>query len=171
MPLRKQEELPKIPKTRKKSIDKAKSATPQEKIDNVDYVAKVFYMYDGTQQKQFYVLSLETVKEFTFLDYEISVDVRKSKETIDVSILGLNTRQTYFVQPKPAITELFFEDLFGVFTFNIIKQDGSINSGKFEFNVYKKEIKFLGAFIPEKKNNRLFCRFEIVEAKNTFLEE
>lgn len=170
MPLRKQDELPKLPKTRKKTIDKVKSATPTFKKDEVEYHLSVFYKYDAILKKQFYVLSIKTIKEFSNLAYEISVDVRKEKDVIDISLLGLNTKQSYFVQPSPAITDLYFEDLFGKFTVNLIKQDGSINSGIYEFNVYKKEVTLLEEFMPIKKNNRKFCTFGLTPELNTFKE-
>lgn len=161
MPLRKLEEMPKISKTRKKTIPKTKLGTPQKKDSLVEYVVGVFYKYDPALKKQFSVIALSTVKLFTSLSYEISVDVQKGKNLIDISILGLNTRQSYYVSPNPATTELLFENLFGKYTINVVKQDGSINSAIFDFNIYKKEILLSEISLPKKKNNRIFVRFEV----------
>lgn len=90
MPLRRQEGVPKIPKTRKKTIDKMKSTTPVKTGDVIEYRAMVYYHYDEIKKKQFYVLTITTVKEFVFLNYLISVDVRKIKNVIDSSLFGLN---------------------------------------------------------------------------------
>jgi hypothetical protein len=71
----------------------------------------------------------------------------------------LRPRQTYFTEVAPAKSEVFFEDLYGEHTINIIKKDGSINSAIVDFNVFKKEIKILNEFLPPKKNNRKFFVF------------
>jgi len=170
MPLRRQEGVPKIPKTRKKTIDKMKSTTPVKTEDVVEYRAMVYYHYDKVQKRQFYVLTITTVKEFVYLNYEISVDVRKVRDVIDVSLLGLNTRQSYYVQPGPARVDLYFEDLYGKHSFNVIKQDGSINSFTVDFNIYKKEMLVVDESMPDKKNNRLFCTFRLAPELNTFEE-
>jgi hypothetical protein len=122
------------------------------------------------QKKQSYVLTILTVKEFVYLNYEISVDVRKVKDMIDISLLGLNTRQSYYVKAGPARVDLYFEDLFGKHTFNVIKQDGSINSMTIDFNIYKKEMLVVEDTQPDKKNNRLFCTFRTAPELNTFGE-
>jgi len=80
MSLRKQEGVPKIPKTRKKTIDKVKSSTPTKTEDLIEYRGTVYYKYDKVLKKQFYVLTIATVKEFVYLDYELSVDVRRVKK-------------------------------------------------------------------------------------------
>lgn len=170
MPLKKPKEIPKIPKPRKKSIEDLKDTVPVKKKDEIEYICKAFFKYDKIQKKQFCIILLMTVKEFTVLNYEISVNVQKKKNNIDVSILGLNTKHTYVTYVKPAVSELFFEDLFGKQTINIIKQDGSINSAIFEFNIYKKEIILHEEIIPKKKNNRKFCSFEVDIINSTFSE-
>lgn len=168
MPLRKLEEMPKVSKPRKKTIAKIKSATPQKKESSVEYLVNVSFKYDPILKKQFSVISLSTIKLFTSLSYEISADVQKGKNAIDISILGLNTRQSYYVSPNPATTELLFENLFGKYTVNIIKQDGSINSALFDFNIYKKEIKLSEISLPKKKNNRIFAKFEVTPESFSF---
>ncbi|CAG0942707.1 hypothetical protein BROC_01966 [Candidatus Brocadiaceae bacterium] len=171
MPLRKQNDVPKVPKTRKKTIDKALSATPAKKVAEMEYAVRLFFRYDAILDKQYYVIAVATVKEFSSLNYEVSVDVRKAKDTIDISILGLNTRQVYLVEPKPAYSELLFQDLFGKYTVNVIKQDGSVNSAVVEYNIYKKEIEILETFLPEKKNNRLFTTFSVAKDLFTFQDK
>jgi len=168
MPLHKLEEMPKVSKPRKKTIARIKQSNPQKKDSLVEYVVNVSFKYDPALKKQFSVISLSTVKLFTSLSYEISADVQKGKNSIDISILGLNTRQSYYVSPNPATTELLFEDLFGKYTLNVIKQDGSINSAMFDFNIYKKEIKLSEISLPKKKNNRIFTRFEVTTESFSF---
>ncbi len=168
MPLHKLEEMPKVSKPRKKTLARIKQSSPQKKDSLVEYIVNVFFKYDPALKKQFSVISLSTVKLFTSLSYEISVDVQKGKNSIDISILGLNTRQSYYVSPNPATTELLFENLFGKYTVNVIKQDGSINSAMFDFNIYKKEIKLSEISLPKKKNNRIFTRFDIATESFSF---
>ena len=72
---------------------------------------------------------------------------------------------------QPANAEIDFEELFGEYTVNIIKQDGSINSVIVNFNIFKKEIVIVKEFLPEKKNNSKFCTFEVDENKFTYSKE
>ncbi len=168
MPLKQPKSIPKLPKTRKKTIDALKKSTPLKKKGEVEYVINFYFKYDKVQGKQFYVVRINTVKEFSNLNYGIAVDVRKKKEVIDISLLGLNMRQSYLVNPQPAFTDLMFEDLYGQFQVNLIKQDGSINTADVDFNVFKKEIKIVKDFVPAKKNNGRFCTFMVDENSFTF---
>ena len=161
MPLKKPVEMPKVPKTRKKDIDKIKSSVPGKKKEAIEYTAKTYFKYDPVQKKQFYVVSIFTIKEFSYLMYEISVNVQKTKNSIEISLLGLNTRQSCLVEAKTAYTDLYFENLYGQHTVAFIKQDGSINSFLVDFNIFKKEITILKETSPKKKNNRTFCTLEV----------
>jgi hypothetical protein len=170
MPLKKPIEAPKIPKTRKKTTETLKNAIPSQKEGAIEYICKAYFNYDKVLRKQTCNISIETVKEFTVLNYILSTDVKKTKNVIDISILGLNTTQSYLTLVQPAKAELFFEDIFGKHTINVIKQDGSINSAIFDFNIYKKEIKLVEQFLPQKKNNKKFCEFSVSELDFTFSE-
>jgi len=105
------------------------------------------------------------------LNYKISTPSRKEKNEIDISVLGLSAQNDYLVKAQPATAEIDFEDLFGEYTVNIIKQDGSINSAVLNFNIFKKEIELLKEFLPAKKNNGKFCTFEIEKSLFTFSSE
>jgi len=170
MPLKNPIDVPKIPKTRKKTTETLKNAIPSDKKGSVEYICKAYFNFDKVLGRQTCNIAVETVKEFTVLNYVISTDVKKTKNVIDVSILGLNTKQSYYTSVAPARAELFFEELFGKHTVNIIKQDGSINSAVFDFNIYKKEIKLVEEFLPKKKNNKKFCSFTVSEEDFTFNE-
>ena len=159
MPLKNPVEVPKLPKTRKKTTESLKNSIPTEKQGTVEYICKAYFNYDKVMNKQTCNISVETVKEFTVLNYVLSTDVKKTKNVIDISILGLNTKQSYYTVVSPAKAELFFEDLFGKHTINVIKQDGSINSAIFDFNIYKKEIKLVEEFLPKKEEQQEILRF------------
>lgn len=168
MALRKPKEVPKISKAREKTIDKLKKAIPKKKKEDIEFICKIFYHYDKKTKKQKYRILLETVKLFTSLNYSISVQSRKIKNEIDISIFGLSARNDYLTEVKPASEFIDFEDLFGEHIVNVIKQDGSINSVKIEFNIYKKEINLIEEFVPKKKNNGKFCSFEIAKSMFSF---
>jgi hypothetical protein len=171
MPLKKPKNVPKIPKARSKSMEKLKDSTPMDKEPELEYVCKIYFYFDPQKKIQMYAAALETVKYFSMLNYELSLASKKNKKELDISILGLKTKQAYLVQPSPAIGEQLFEDLYGEYTINIIKKDGSINSAVIDFNVYKKEIKIIKEFLPEKINNRKFCEFKISTENFTFPKE
>lgn len=168
MALRKPKEVPKISKAREKTIDKLKKAIPKKKKEEIEFNCKFFFYYDKQEKKQKCRILLETVKLFTSLNYRISVQSRKIKDEIDISIFGLSARNDYLTEVKPATEAIDFEDLYGEHTVNIIKQDGSINSVKIEFNLYKRRINLIDEFIPPKKNNGKFCSFEVAESLFSF---
>jgi hypothetical protein len=167
MPLKKPKDYPKLPKTRKKNIEAAKEAIPQKKEDKI---CSAFFKYDSVLNKQFCSFRIKTIAEFTSFAYEISVASRITKNIIDITLLGLHAKINYLPQVEVAKTDLDFENLYGEYTVNIIKQDGSINSAIFDFNIFKKEINLVKKFMPEKKNNRLFCEFEISYKDFSFIE-
>ncbi|MCE1189529.1 MAG: hypothetical protein LWX56_10335 [Ignavibacteria bacterium] len=171
MPLRKPGEVAHIPKTRKKSITKIKSATPEKKKKELEYRASLYFQYDAIEKKQYYIISVNTVKEFTFLNYELSIGVQKKKDAIDLSLLGLSATHSYLVQPQPAKLEIRLEDLYGTFTVSFIKPDGSINSFVVEFNIFKKSITIEKEIIPRKKNNHKFVTLDTSPSLNTFAKD
>jgi hypothetical protein len=85
--------------------------------------------------------------------------------------LGLKTKAGYINNSGPARKKVLFENLYGKYTINIIKQDGSINSAIVDFNIFKKSIKLINVFLPEKRNNREFIKFEIATKKFKYSNE
>lgn len=170
MPLKKPKDLPKIPKTRKKKAESAISAIPQKKPDKLEYFCKAFYEYDNVTKQQFAVLSIQTVVEFTSFAYEISVEVLKEKNALNLIIMGLSAKTNMVPQIQPARTDIRLDDINGEVNVNVVKQDGSINAAVYNLNVFKKEIELVNQFIPEKKNNRLFCQFTVDKDSFTFGE-
>lgn len=168
MPLKKPLSIPKLPKTRKKSIDALKKAIPLKKKKESEFIAKLYFKFDMLSRKQYYAVLVYTVKEFSYLNYEIAVETQQDGNEIDVSILGLSMKHSYLVEPKPAYKELLFEDLYGKHTLTFIKQDGSMNNVDVDFNIFKKEITILKDYIPEKKNNSRFINFQVDEESYSF---
>jgi hypothetical protein len=168
--LRKPKNIPKIPKTRKKKAHAALSAIPLKKPDKLEYICKAFYKYDTVEKKQFYVFTVETVVEFTSFAYEISIDVIKEKNIINLILVGLKAKTNVVPLVQPARTDILFQDLIGDYTVNVVKQDGAINTGEYHFNIFKKEILLAKQYKPKKKNNRLFCTFEVAEDEFSFPE-
>ena len=170
MSLKKPKEVPKIPKTRKKKPHAAISAVPTKKPDKLEYICNAFYKYDQQTKKQYCVFAIETVVEFTSFAYEVSVEALKEKNVIDFVLTGLRAKTNVVPLIQPARTELLFEDLIGDYTVNVVKQDGAINSAEYHFNIFKKEIVLLKQYKPKKKNNRLFCKFEVDKEEFSFPE-
>lgn len=168
MPLRSLNGIPKIPKTRQKKAKNALEAIPAKKPDKIEYVCKASFRYDNTTQKQLYLFAIETVAEFTSFSYEVSVEPVKEKNTITFFLMGLKALANMAPKIQPARTEIIFEDLIGEYTVNMVKQDGAINTAKYNFNIFMKEIKLLESFKPSKKNNRWFSRFEVAEEEFSF---
>ncbi len=167
MPLKKPD-VAKIPKTRKKNLRKLKENEPPNIKDGAEFICKIYFHYNHGQKKQQYCISVQTVKLFSVLNYNLTVEARKKKKEIDVNILGLKTSNNYLNSAGPAECESFFEELYGKHTVNIIKQDGSTNSAIFDINIFKKKISLVEELIPEDKQNGKFCLFEVAEEKFTF---
>jgi hypothetical protein len=170
MPLHKLIDIPKIPKTRKKKAHTALNAIPAKKPDKLEYICKAFFRYDEKVERQYYVFAIETLVEFTNFAYEVSVEVIKERYVLNFILMGLKAKTNVVPQIQPARTELYFEDLIGDYTVNVVKQDGAVNTGEYHFNIFKKEIILTKQYKPKKKNNRLFCRFEVAEDEFTFPE-
>lgn len=170
MPLRKPTDIPKIPKTRKKKPHAALEAIPTKKPDKLEYYCKAFFKYDQKTNKQNEILAIETAVEFTSFAYEISVEVIKERNVINLIVMGLRAKMDSVPQIMPARKEILFEDLIGDYTVNVVKQDGAINTGEFHFNIYNKEITLTKQYKPKKKNNRLFCEFRVANEEFTFPE-
>jgi hypothetical protein len=171
MALKKPKDVPKLPKAREKSIDKLKKSTPAKKKTEVEFNCKIYFHKDGSNGKQKYRFEIETIKIFSFLNYKLTAQARKEKKVIDISLLGLTAMNDYVAKVQPANVEIDFEELFGEYTINILKQDGSVNSALVKFNIFKKEIVILKEILPEKKNNSKFCTFEINKENFTYSKE
>lgn len=171
MPLRKPKDIPKIPKTRKKNSHAALDAIPSKKPDKDEFICKIYFKYDKKLKKQFVAFLIETVVEFTAFAYELSVDIIKEKNVINLIIMGLKAKMDSVPQIMPAQNENLFEDLFGNYTINVVKQDGAINSADININLINKSIEILKTYMPKKKNNRQFCEFIIDKENFTFVEK
>ncbi|GJQ64272.1 MAG: hypothetical protein SCALA702_33250 [Melioribacteraceae bacterium] len=168
MPLKRPDELPKIPKTRKKKMEAAIEAIPEKKPDKLEYVCKAFFQYDEVSKTQNYIFAIETVTEFVSFAYEVTVEIMHKKREIYFVLMGLKALTNMAPQVQPARTDIAFEDLIGDYTVYVVKQDGSINAGKYHIDIYNKEIKLLETFLPEKENNRHFCDFKVAEEEFSF---
>ncbi len=168
MPLKKTKSIPGIPKTREKTPERLKKAVPSNKSDEIEYHCEFYFFYNSSKKIQQYAVELETTRLFSVLNYQLSLDSRKTKNVIDISVAGLKATNNYINEPGPASGIIYFDELYGKHTINIIKQDGSINTTVVDFNVFKKSIVFTSESIPENKNNGRFCTFKIAEEKFTF---
>ncbi len=165
MSLKNQKSIPHVPKSRGKKISIIKDSVPEKKKSEIEYNCEIYFSTGFLKEKQLYCITLTTIRQFSNLNYEISVSTTKHKSTIDIIILGLKTKIDYVNNSGSALCELLFENLYGKHTINIIKQDGSINSAIVDFNIFKRKIDLVKVFLPEKKNNREFVTFEVVPDK------
>jgi len=171
MSLKKPKDIPDIPKSREKGIEKLKKSTPLKKKSEIEFNCKIYFYKGGTNGKQKYRFEIETLKIFSFLNYKLTAQSKKEKKIIDISLLGLTALNDYLAKVQPAKVEIDFEELFGEYTVNIIKQDGSINSAIVNYNIFKKEIELVKEFLPDKKNNGKFCTFEVDRESFSYSKE
>jgi|YNPMSStandDraft_2_1061718.scaffolds.fasta_scaffold00039_18 hypothetical protein len=170
MPLRKLDEIPKLPKTRKKKPEVIWNLIPEKKKDNIEYICKPLFYFDKVLKKQKTGFIIESVAHFSSFSYEIINEVKKNKNEIIITLYGIKNLNNAIPRIGPAIAEIYFEDLFGEHTVYIVKQDGCINGAHVDFNIFKKDIVIKNKFLYEKKNNRLFCDFIIDKSLFTFKE-
>jgi len=168
MPLKKPKSVPGISKTRKKTTEKLKEAIPAKQSGEIEFHCKIYFYYNSSKKNQQYAVELETTRLFSVLNYQLSLNSRKTKNIIDISVAGLKATNNYTNEPGPASGVINFDELYGKHTINIIKQDGSINAVVVNFNVFKKSIELIEETVPEKENNSRFCTFRIAEEKFTF---
>ncbi|MGK9475194.1 hypothetical protein [Melioribacter sp. OK-6-Me] len=161
MPLRKVNDPPKIPKTRKKKPESVLKAIPAPKPDKLEYLCKLFFRYDKTVKKQYLVIRIETIAYFTNFTYEITYDLIEKENNIYIIITGLKARMDLVPEVGPASCELLREFLEGNININLTKQDGAINSAEYQVDFNNRAINLIKEFMPPKKNNRIFCKFEV----------
>jgi hypothetical protein len=155
-------------RTRKKKPERMKAAVPGKKSNEIEYICSVYFSYNPSKKNQSYAIEIETTRLFSVLNYNLSIDGKKTKNIIDVNLLGLKATNSYTNEAGPASKVIYFDELYGNNTINIIKQDGSINSAVFNFNVFKKSIELVEEYLPGKKNISRFCAFYVAEEKFTF---
>lgn len=168
MSLKKPKSRQNITGSGKKNPEKIKKAVPAKKSGEIEYKCRVYFAYNSSKKTQNYAVEIETTKLFSVLNYNISFESKKTKNVIDIKILGLKATNNYTNEPGPAAAVIYFEELYGNQIINIIKQDGGVNSAVFNFNVFKKSIGLIEEFVPPEKNNSRFCTFEIAEEKFRF---
>lgn len=168
MSLKKPKSIPDIPRSRKKKPDQIKETVPAKKSNEPEYRCSVYFSYNPSKKNQQYAVEIETIKLFSVLNYNLSLESRKTKNVIDINIMGLKATNNYTNEPGPAVSIIYFNELYGKHTINVIKQDGSINSAVFNFNVFKKSIELVEESVPEKKNNSRFCDFNVAADKFKF---
>lgn len=147
------------------------SDSDSRKNPEYEYNCRIYFHRDKASGSQKYRIELETIKQFSTLNYEISCKAVKSKKNIEIRILGLKAKNDYISHVQPASAYIDFEDLYGEFNISIIKKDGTVNSAVVNFNIFKKEIKLLNTFNPDEKSKKIFCTFETDESLNSFSNE
>ena len=165
MPLRKPTAETKTQKSHKKNIAIFKTITPILKENKIEYKCKFYYKFDQIENKKMLAVRIETITLFNNFSYEIVTEAQKVKNSIEIGIVGLKAKINSIPAIAPAYSDIHFDDLIGDYEFSVIKNDGCINSVKINFNNIDNKIKILSSFVPEKKNNRLFCEFYSLKSK------
>lgn len=168
MSLKKSKTISDIRRTRKKKPESIKVTIPGKKSHEIEYNCSVYFSYHPSKKNQSYAVEINTTRLFSVLNYKLSIDSRKTKNIIDIWLLGLKATNSYTNEAGPASSVIYFDELYGNYTINIVKQDGSINSAVFNFNVFKKSIEIVEESLPGKKNISRFCTFSVAEDKFTF---
>ncbi|MFZ6034505.1 MAG: hypothetical protein ACOYVE_14515 [Melioribacter sp.] len=161
MPLRKVDDPPKIPKTRKKKAESVLKAIPAPKPDKVEYICKLYFKYDKTEKKQYLIIRVETAAYFTSFKYEITYDLIEKENDIYIIITGLKARMDLVPEVGPASCELRKDIVEGNIKINLAKQDGAINGAEYKLDFNNRKIELIKEFMPPKKNNRVFSKFEV----------
>lgn len=142
-----------------------------QKNPETEFICRIYFHNDKASRSQKYRFNLETSKQFSTLNYEISCKAVKSKKNIEIRILGLKAKNDYISHVQPASANIDFEDLYGEFNISIIKKDGTVNSALVNFNIFKKEIKLIKTFNPDENSKKIFCKIEVDESLNSFSKE
>ncbi|MCK6614468.1 MAG: hypothetical protein L6Q47_09540 [Ignavibacteriaceae bacterium] len=135
---------------------------------NLEYLIRFYFSFDKLTGKQYYIVEFSTFRLFSQLNYSITTKVKKQKDQITISLLGLSTNNSYYTNSYSAVSFLRFEDLFGDFTVNIVKQDGTVNSAQVAFNIYNKTIEIRSTSSGNQGTDRIFCQFETDNSQFTF---
>lgn len=135
---------------------------------NLEYLVRFYFSFDKVTGKQFYTVALSTYRLFSQLNYSITTKVKRQRDHITVNLLGLSTNNSYYTNSYSAVSFLRFEELFGDFTVNVVKQDGTVNSALVAFNIYNKSIEIRSTSSGNDGEDRIFCQFETDSSQFTF---
>lgn len=135
---------------------------------NLEYYVRFYFNYDKATARQYYIIELSTFRLFSNLNYSITTKIKRQKDQITISLLGLSTNNSYYTNSYSAVSFIRFEELFGEFTVNVVKQDGTVNSAVVSFNIYNKTIEIRSTSSGKEGQDRIFCQFETDNSQFTF---
>lgn len=145
-----------------------KEKIPDTEKSTVEYYCSVFFSFNKLKKQQEYCIRLETAKLFSTFNYKLTLINERKKNNINIKIKGLTPDHTYLSEVKPAICDIYLEELYGDYIINVIKQDGALNSAGFNFNIFNKQIRLLESNLNMNENVRQFCTFHTADDLNTF---
>lgn len=135
---------------------------------NLEYYVRFYFEFDKVTGRQYYTIALSTFRLFSQLNYSITTKIKKQKDQITINLLGLSTNNSYYTNSYSAVSFLRLEELFGDFTVNVVKQDGTINSALVSFNIFNKTIEIRSTSSGNEGQDRIFCQFETDNSQFTF---
>lgn len=135
---------------------------------NLEYYVRFYFEFDKVTGRQYYTIALSTFRLFSQLNYSITTKIKKQKDQITINLLGLSTNNSYYTNSYSAVSFLRLEELFGDFTVNVVKQDGTINSALVSFNIYNRTIEIRSTSSGNEGQDRIFCQFETDNSQFTF---
>lgn len=163
---RRSKTIPDTHKTQNISTGRTSNDVLIKKNNALEYNCFIYFSYDRSKKNQRYAIEIRTTQLFSVLSYSLTVSGKRNKNSIDINLLGLKAADNYITEPGPASNVIYFDELYGDYTINIIKQDGGCNSAVINFNIFKKSIELLEEYAPE--NQARFCSFKVAGEKNTF---
>ncbi|MCX8009664.1 MAG: hypothetical protein N3A61_00795 [Ignavibacteria bacterium] len=124
----------------------------------IEYELKCYFEFDETLSKEFFVVELQTFKEFSLYRYNLIIESALKNREITIKLLGITTPDIAFPSYGKASAKIRFEELIGKYLLHIQKQDGNINSFEIYINPQIKEINLVREF-SQKKQSKKFIEY------------
>ena len=92
-----------------------------------EYSLNIFHHYDEKIKRNVIVFLVQTIRIFVSFRYEILLEEAVHGSVIDLKIVGLHVPELLMPQTGPAAGQRDFQELQGLYTLNVSKQDKTLN--------------------------------------------
>lgn len=129
------------------------------RLTRIEYELKAYFEFDNELKKDVCIFEIQTFKEFSTFKYNLTVEVKKNRDFLNIKLLGISAPAVLFPHSGKANSKIKVENINGKYLVNIIKQDGTTNSFEFEINQKEKNVKFIKEIFSKKKKEKKFIKF------------
>ncbi len=100
----------------------------KKKQHEYQYTLNIFPYFDEKKKREVIRFVVQTVRIFVHFRYEILLSNSIKDNIIQLNIEGLHVPTILLPESGPAVGIIDYENLYGTYTLNVTKQNGSLNT-------------------------------------------